>query len=407
MTKTGVGFIVAGILVYLVASQTQVGWLYLIDAVIWGTLVVSAVLPRQTLKTLSVEQQVLLSAVPPGQVSLNGPLEGETVEIRLRVSNRGRLARYFIRLTADWPFEEPDNRSRHFLLTAVNPGATAVFAYRGNCYRRGRYPSSVVTLQSGGPLGLIVRRRVFNLPLNLTVYPAYYKMEELQATGEAGIEWGQGSRSTAAVEFYGSREYRYGDPLKYVHWRNTAKVGDFMIKEFEQSGQGTVKVVFDGEHNFGTGKASTLEYSIKIAASLVRLSADSGRNIDIIAGKMPLHNASFPEAMDYLAVMEPAAEPLPVEIYRLLEPGKVTIAIIPAVKTGLTTALLKTAGQGKGMVVVFLAGFSDDEEPDNLLAGFEGKGLDVIRCSPGELEGAVKALGGYLITGRKSPVGTE
>lgn len=407
MTKAGIGFIIAGFLVYLVASQTQVGWLYLIDAVIWGILVVSAVLPRQTLKTLTVEQQILLSAEPAGQVSLNGPLEGETVEVRLKVSNRGRLARYFVRLTADWPFEEPDNRPKRFLLTAVNPGATAVFSYTVNCYRRGRYPSSVVTLQSGGPLGLIVRRRVFNLPLNLTVYPAYYKMEELPATGETGIEWGEGSRSTAAVEFYGSREYHYGDPLKYVHWRNTAKVGDFMIKEFEQTGQGTLKVVFDGEHDFRTGKNSTLEYSIKIAASLARLSADSGRNIDIIAGKISLHNASFSDAMDFLAVLEPATEPYAIEEGHLVDPGKVIVAIIPAIKTDLTAALLKMAGQGRGMVVVFLAGFSEDEDPENLIASFEGKGVDVISCSPDELEGKVKNLGHYLVSGRKSPVGME
>ncbi len=150
-----------------------------------------------------------------------------------------------------------------------------------------------------------------------------------------------------------------------------------------------------------------MEYSIKIAAGLARLSADSGRNIDIIAGKMPLHNAGFSEAMDYLAVMEPATELRKVENNRLVEPGKVTIAIIPAVKTGLATTLLEIAGQGRGLVVVLLAGFSEDEEPDNLFAGFERKGVDVINCSPDKLEGTVKQLGGYLVTGRKSPVGTE
>ncbi len=342
--------------------------------------------------------------MPAGQISLNGPIEGEAVEIRLKINNRGRLARYFVRLTADWPFEKPDNRPRHFLLTAVNSGATAVFSYTGNCYRRGRYPSSAVTLQSGGPLGLIVRRRVFNLPLNLTVYPAYYKMEELPPTGETGVEWGQGSRSAAAVAFYGSREFRYGDPLKYVHWRNTAKVGDFMIKEFEQSGQGMVKVVFDRDHNFGTGKTSSLEYSIKITASLARLSADSGRNIDIFAGNTSLHNASFPAAMDHLAVMELAAEPHEIEMNGLAEPDKVIVAIIPAIKTGLTAALMKIAGQGRGMVLVLLEGFSEGEEPGNLRSGFEGKGVDVISCSPDELEGTVRNLGDYLITGRKPPI---
>ena len=407
MTKAGVGFIIAGFLVYLVASQTQVGWLYLIDAVIWGVLVVSAIMPRRTLKTLTVEQQVILPPVAPGQVSLNGPLEDETVEIKLKVTNRGRLSRHFIKLTADWPFEEPENRPKHFLISTVKPGETSVFSYIGNCYRRGFYPTAVVTIKSGGPLGLIVRRRVFSLPLNLTVYPSYYQMEQLPATGEMGMEWGQGTRSSAAIEFYGSREYQYGDPLKFVHWRNTAKVGEFMIKEFEQSGEGTVKVVFDTEHNFGTGRNSTLEYSIKIAAGLARLSADSGRNLDVIAGRSPLYSAGFPEAMNYLALMELSGDPRKPEYFRLVEPGKVTIAVIPAIQSTLTDALVEAAGQGRPLILVLLRGFSEDEKPGDLVTGFERKGLNVITCHPENLEETVKQLGSYLASGRKTPLGTE
>ena len=62
MTKAGFGFIIVGVAVYLVASQTQVGWLYLFDAIIWSLLVLSAILPRHSLKSLQVEQQILLPA---------------------------------------------------------------------------------------------------------------------------------------------------------------------------------------------------------------------------------------------------------------------------------------------------------------------------------------------------------
>jgi len=35
MTKAGIGFIIAGVLVYFLASQAQIGWLYLFDAIIF------------------------------------------------------------------------------------------------------------------------------------------------------------------------------------------------------------------------------------------------------------------------------------------------------------------------------------------------------------------------------------
>ena len=78
MTKAGFGFIVTGGFVYLVASQTQIGWLYLFDAIIWSLLVLSAILPWYSLKSLQVEHQVQLSASVLHQPLLGGPLEDET-----------------------------------------------------------------------------------------------------------------------------------------------------------------------------------------------------------------------------------------------------------------------------------------------------------------------------------------
>ncbi len=403
MTKAGFGFIIAGLTVYLVASQTQVGWLYLFDATIWSLLVISAILPRHSLRSLQVEQQILLPAPNLRQLPLAGPLEDESIEIKLKVSNRGRLARHFISLQADCPFEQPEKRRKNFLLTALNPGSTTVFSYTGVCHRRGHYASSMVTLQSSGLLGLVVRRQVFQLPLNLTVYPNYYRMESLQTAGEGWVDWGHGVKSSDATEFYGSREYQYGDPLKHIHWRNTAKVGHFMLKEFEQSGQGSVSVAFETSRDFGTGRETTLEYSIKIAASLAKLCADTGRRIDIIAGETPLHNAEWQVAMDYLAHLEVSGSASSTEPAGILETSQAAVVIVPAVETGLTAALSQVASRGRGLVVL-LEGFAPDEIPDRLGSMLKGNNLEVINCSPGNLEATINRLSNSLFSDGKSSV---
>ncbi len=115
MTKAGFGFIAAGGLIYLVASQSQIGWLYLFDAIIWSLLVLSAILPWYSLKSLQVERQVLLLTPALHQPTLAGPLEDETVEVKLKVTNSGRLARHFIRVAEDCPFEQPEQRHRDFI----------------------------------------------------------------------------------------------------------------------------------------------------------------------------------------------------------------------------------------------------------------------------------------------------
>jgi len=159
-------------------------------------------------------------------------LEDETVEVRLKVTNNGYLAKLFIKVLEDCPFAQPEERHRAFFLTTLNPKSMRAFSYTATCYRRGHYASSSTTLESSGLLRLVVRRRTFELPLNLTVYPTYYQMEGLPVAETAWMDWGHAVKSSAAAEFYGSREYQQGDPLRHIHWRNTARLGYFMLKEF-------------------------------------------------------------------------------------------------------------------------------------------------------------------------------
>ncbi|MFH1015386.1 MAG: hypothetical protein V1771_00100, partial [Chloroflexota bacterium] len=106
MTKAGVVFIISGVFVYFLASQTQVGWVYLFDALIWSLVVLALLIPRLSLKSLKVERQVLLTRL--AETGLNGPTEDEKIEVRLTVTNHGRFARHFIKIIEDCPFAPPD-----------------------------------------------------------------------------------------------------------------------------------------------------------------------------------------------------------------------------------------------------------------------------------------------------------
>jgi uncharacterized protein (DUF58 family) len=406
MTKAGFGFIVAGGFVYFVASQTQVGWLYLFDAMIWSLLLMSAIFPWWSLRSLHVERRILLPRSTLHHPKL-GPLEDETVEVRLKVTNNGRVGRHFIKVLEDCPFDQPESRHRGFLLASISPRSATAFSYTATCYRRGHYISAGTTLQSSGPLGLVVRRRTFPLPVNLTVYPTYYHMEGPPAAEAAWADWGHAVKSSMAAEFYGSREYQYGDPLKHIHWRNTARRGHFMLKEFEEASLGSVAVAFETRHEFGTGRETTLEYSIKIAASLAKLCADSGRGIDILAGETPLQNAGWREALDYLAGLEAGGEATLAQLTAPIEPGRALLAIVPAAETDLVAVWGPLSRRAGRMVVVLLEGFAPGEIPHDLLSRLKGGNLDIVRCSQGNLGAAIEKLGVSLFFAGKpaAPVG--
>ncbi|MBI4332792.1 MAG: DUF58 domain-containing protein [Chloroflexi bacterium] len=401
MTKTGFVFVITGVLVYLLASQTQIGWVYLFDAFIWSLLVLSAVTAGRSLKSLSAERHVLLSK--SNQTQLNGPLEDETTEVKVTVTNSGRFTRHSIEALEHCPFAPPEKRHRNFLITRLEPGSTVSFYYETVCHKRGYYPSAAITLQVSDPLRLMVRKRSFELPLNLTVYPAYYRLEALPAADTALSEWGPLIKSSTAQELYGSREYQYGDPLKHIHWNNTARRGRFMLREFEQSRQGAITAVFDTRYELGSNKETTLEYSIRIAASLARLSTDSGWSTNIIAGERALYHAGWQDAMDYLARLE--IEPdAGLELASAPDPGHITVAIISAKEVSLIPLLSKLATTGRE-VLVLLEGFAADEKPQEFSSRLRGDNIDIVSCISGNLEAGINRLGKSRFFGNKPASG--
>ena len=359
MTKSSIWFIIAGIAVYFLANQTQIGWLYLFDAIIWGLLVFSAVISWHTVRNLTIERQVLLPRFDPYQ--LNGPVEDEAVEVRLKLTNRGRLARHFIRVTERCPFEQPGSQDKSFFISTVKAENEAVFSYQATCYKRGHYSEASVVVESGGPLGLAVRKRSFLLPVNLTVYPRYYPMQGRPAAETAWADRGQHVRSSSADEFYGSREYRFGDPLKHIHWRNTARLGQFMLKQFEESRQGSLAVAFDAEHDVGAGRETTLEYSIRIAASLTRLAAQSGRTVDLFTGGARLSGAGCQEAMDHLARLEPGGKGGLANLAQAVMPDQTVVAVVTAADGEQVPLLAALSQRARKLVIILLEGFAPDE----------------------------------------------
>ncbi len=398
MTKAGIGFIVSGVAVYLLGSQTQIGWLYLFDAMIWSIIIISAFLPWWSLKSLRIERQVLLPPSANGHYDLATPREDGTIEVRLKVRNHGHLARYFVKVMENCPLDEPSNRSRAFFLPNVKAGSEIVVSYTASCYRRGRYTSAKAVLESAVLLGLFVHRHSYDIPLNVTVYPTYYEMEAMPTSGETWADQGQRVKSSATFEFYGSREYHPGDPLRHIHWRNTARLGQFVVKQFEETTQGSMAVAFETKEDWGEEKDTTLEYSIKIAASLAKHCNDSGRSISITAGPTPLLRANWLEAMDYLAELKVGGTAGLDKLTAATEPTEALVAIVPASETHLIPCLSLLAEREERLVVVLLEDFANDEVPHEFISRLGGINLDIVRCSRGHLKGAIDTLGHSMIS---------
>ena len=70
----------------------------------------------------------------------------------------------------------------------------------------------------------------------------------------------------------GVREYRMGDPLRFVDWRATARSTMILVREFEPSVTPRVAVFLDFKNptlNLNIVDAPELEFTVAVAASIV------------------------------------------------------------------------------------------------------------------------------------------
>jgi uncharacterized protein (DUF58 family) len=52
-------------------------------------------------------------------------------------------------------------------------------------------------------------------------------------------------RAGSGMELFGVREYRPGDPLRRIHWRSSARLGELVVREHEPPGVQTVGIFCD------------------------------------------------------------------------------------------------------------------------------------------------------------------
>lgn len=153
--------------------------------------------------------------------------------------------------------------------------------------KRGVYSLGPARLETTDPLGLF--NFSANLPVSseVVVHPEPIIARDYAIGGEGtyGLRERDGkTRRGEGMDFHGVREYRYGDALRRVHWPTTARTGKLAVVEFERAYQQDIVVGLDlaAGSDYGTGRDTTLEYAVKVAATLVRRTLAAGGGVTLI-----------------------------------------------------------------------------------------------------------------------------
>jgi uncharacterized protein (DUF58 family) len=184
---------------------------------------------------------------------------------------------------------------------------------------RGHFALSETRLVLGDHLGLeSVSRPVDPAGFSVVVYPRLVELETLFS--EAGRIGGHGRRlllrRPAGFDLHSVREYTQGESLRRVHWPTTARMGQLMVKELEDSPRDTVAVLLDCDPCGAAGVPpdSSFDAAVRAAGSVLRHEVARGRKSTLVTtGREPVVEPvstlgdDFDAALGALAAAEPNA----------------------------------------------------------------------------------------------------
>lgn len=195
---------------------------------------------------------------------------GSPTRVRLELENLTRLPTRVLLAEDQVPYSL--GASPRFVLSRLHGGRHVAVTYSLRSDARGRYTVGPLQLRMVDPFGMCEITRAFTATDPLVVVPRTWPLSPVQAGGRWAGTGESLARSAAATgeDDVATREYRYGDDLRRVHWRSTARRGELMVRRDEQPRQLRATVLLDSRHDGhrGEGPASSYEWAVSAAASV-------------------------------------------------------------------------------------------------------------------------------------------
>jgi uncharacterized protein (DUF58 family) len=280
-TRAGMGLVAMLVVLGLVAANPGLNLLLLLFGLGAGAVAFNAWAARRQVNVAQTRR------ILPDVAAVGRP-----TTIRYEVRNPSRRTA----LRGLWIVDGCGPRSAH-LPTAVTwvphvpPGQTAAAEATVVPVRRGLCRIDAMRLASKFPFGLYRRLRDVHQPETLLVWPALWRprIDWLARTSRVPVSRPASSsqRPRGADEFFGMREYRPGDNVRWIHWRRSASLDRLLIREMVDSNPGRVTLAVETAGAAGPADPSVVDRLVSAAASLACDALERGWHVGLIVNGEP------------------------------------------------------------------------------------------------------------------------
>ncbi len=214
---------------------------------------------------------------------------GEEGEFRYLAENRSRFPRFFLtanELLPSW-IEFVDLEPGMF---NVSPMGSTEVVVPVRFLRRGVFQNTHFQMSALDPLGVFAFTRKAPCSGELVIYPTPRKIRILPSSGTDKY----GFQDLISLIMHGNsvdpdgvRRYMPGDPLRRIHWRQTARTGKLSVIEFEETQAVNFIILLDTKKISGvrSGTDAAFECAVSVAASILQQVIDIGAGVRLLASE--------------------------------------------------------------------------------------------------------------------------
>ncbi len=268
ITFEGIAFVSLAILIGLAAVNTGTNLLYLVLAMMLAMLLISGVQSHVNLRRLSLMRHY------PAAVHA-----GQTADGMLRVGNDKRLASSYALGLEDEVFGPLDSWVPPRRL-ALNGFVAELGARRRDWCplpillpTRGLYRLERTRVRSRFPFGFFEHTRSFDeAPATLLVYPALLPYSAFMRLAPRLLGELENDRRGQGTGIFGVRNYETGDPVRFIHWKQSARGQGLKTKEFEEEVSRRFMLMLDLRCPAEPAESLLLDFekAVSLTASLAR-----------------------------------------------------------------------------------------------------------------------------------------
>ena len=225
-------------------------------------------------------------------------LVGDSFDLALTVENRKPLPLPWVSVTEFVPtglvLHRKDAMIRsQFGLTEIRETTSlgqyerVIFHHRLTAWRRGHYAFGPSRIASGDVFGFYeARLESHRRPTSLVVYPQTVPLPhlDLNAARPIGDSLSRDRRVDDPTRPSGLREYRPGDPARYIDWKATAKRGSVFVRTFDPSEAQRIVVLVEcdtSSRDRWANRTVLLEAAVVGAASVAVRASELGYAVGV------------------------------------------------------------------------------------------------------------------------------